>query len=112
MRDAGDVKEMEDPAYWWRESWLPIGKHGGGDCLIADLAPGERDFAPLRTWAAEAPDEAHELAAPSLSAAVSYWIAALESGCCRWAAEHEYPHWEVDRAGLPPRPPGLSPFLS
>ena len=54
---------------------------------------------------------AQKSAAPSLSAVVAHWVSALESGACRWDAAAEHPHWEVDRALLPPASPGLSPFL-
>lgn len=110
LRDTDTADELKQAQYWWREGWLPVAQHGSGDTLAVDLSAGG-DAPALRYWAAESPDLAQEPAAPSLSAAVAYWVSALESGACRWDAAAEHPHWEVDRSRLPPAPAGLSPFL-
>ncbi len=108
--DAGPEYPLILADYWWRPTWLPIARGGGSDRLAIDLSV---DDAPgLRYWAADSPDLAQELAAPSLTALVAHWIAALESGACEWDTGGEHHHWRVDRDRLPPLPPGISPLVA
>ncbi len=102
---AGEMSaEWYDPSHYWRPSWLPI--------LLADMTYAAADLdaaspsVPVRFWAADEMELAHEGATPSMVSLFEYWIAVAQR-CTRWQAKGDSGYWVVDEDRRPPYPPAF-----
>ncbi len=100
--------EWDDLDFHWHHSWLPV-LMGDATYVVAELRAGG-DEVPLRAWASDAPEEANEMASPSMASVIEYWTVVLRC-CTRLRTDGRFPHWEIDRDRRPPAPEYVPPQL-